>query len=39
MENAIYDEIHKNQQVYLSPFDIHDTLVQLAYEYEKVDPN
>ena len=38
-ENGMYDEIHKNQQVYLSPFDIHDTLVQLAYEYEKVDPN
>ena len=38
-ENGMYNEIHKNQQVYLSPFDIHDTLVQLAFEYEKVDSN
>ena len=38
-ENGMYDEILKNQQVYLSPYDIHDTLIQLPFEYEKVDPN
>ena len=30
-KNGLYDIIHKNQQTFVTPYDIHNTLVHLAY--------
>ena len=30
-KNGLYDIIHKNQQTFITPYDIHDTLIHLAY--------
>ena len=30
-KNGLYDKIWKNQQTFMTPFDIHDTLVHIAY--------
>ena len=37
-ENGLYDTIHKNQQVFVTPYDIHDTLIQIAYGSDNIDP-
>ena len=38
-ENGLYDIIHKNQQTFLTPYDIHDTLVHIAYGNDTPDLN
>ncbi len=35
-KNGLYDIIHKNQQTFITPYDIHDTLIHLAYGDQKV---
>ena len=36
--NNLYDFIHENQQIFITPYDIHDTLIHLAYGTDKPDP-
>ena len=38
-ENGLYDIIHENQQVFVTPYDIHDTMIQIAYGNDTVGPN
>ena len=38
-QNGLYDIIHENQQVFITPYDIHDTMVHIAFGYDKVDEN
>ena len=33
--DGLYDIIYKNQQIFITPYDIHDTLVHLAYGNKK----
>ena len=37
-KNGLYDIIHENQQIFITPYDIHDTLIHLAYGTDKPDP-
>ena len=37
-KNGMYDFIHENQQIFITPYDIHDTLVHLAYGTDEPDP-
>ena len=37
-ENGLYDKIHKNQQIFLTPYDIHDTMIHIAYGNDNIDP-
>ena len=36
--NSLYDVIHENQQIFITPYDIHDTLIHLAYGTDTPDP-
>ena len=36
-KDGLYDIIYKNQQTFITPYDIHDTLVHLAYGNKKVE--
>ena len=38
-KNGLYDIIHKNQQTFVTPYDIHNTLIQIAYGTDEHDPN
>ena len=31
--------IHENQQVFVTPYDIHDTMIHIAYGNDTVGPN
>ena len=37
-ENGLYDIIHKNQQIFLTPYDIHDTMIHIAYGNDIAEP-
>ena len=37
-KNGIYDNICKNQQVFITPYDIHDTMIHIAYGADKPAP-
>ena len=37
-KNGIFDNICKNQQVFITPYDIHDTMIHLAYGADKPAP-
>ena len=37
-ENGLYDKICKNQQTFVTPYDVHDTMVHLAYGTDIPDP-
>ena len=37
-KNNLYDIIQKNQQTFVTPYDIHDTIVHLAYGTDKPHP-
>ena len=37
-KNGFYENIHKNQQTLITPYDIHDTLIHIAYGTDKPDP-
>ena len=37
-ENGLYDNIYNNQQVFITPYDIHDTLIHIAYGDEDTPP-
>ena len=37
-KDGLYDIIHENQQTFITPYDIHDTLIHLAYGTDKPDP-
>jgi putative transcription antitermination factor YqgF len=36
-KNGLYDNIHNNQQTLVTPYDIHDTLIHIAYGTDKPD--
>ena len=36
--NHLYEYIHENQQIFITPYDIHDSLIHLAYGSDKPDP-
>ena len=36
--NSLYELIHENQQIFITPYDIHDTLIHLAYGTDTPDP-
>ena len=38
-KDGLYDIIHENQQTFITPYDIHDTLIHLAYGTDKPDPH
>ena len=37
-KNNLYDNIHKNQQTFITPYDIHDTMIHIAYGSDKPNP-
>ena len=37
-KDGLYDIIHKNQQTFITPYDIHDTMIHLAYGTDKPNP-
>ena len=37
-KNGLYNIIHENQQIFMTPYDIHDTLIHLAYGTDNPDP-
>ena len=38
-KNGLYDIVHKNQQTFVTPYDIHDTLIHIAYGTDTPDPS
>ena len=38
-KSGLYDILHENQQVFVTPFDFHDSLVHIAFGYDKADDN
>ena len=38
-KDRLYDIIHENQQTFITPYDIHDTLIHLAYGTDEPDPH
>ena len=38
-KDGLYDIIHENQQTFITPYDIHDTLIHLAYGTDTPDPH
>jgi hypothetical protein len=38
-KDGLYDIIHENQQTFITPYDIHDTLIHLAYGTDEPAPN
>ena len=37
-KNGIYDNICKNQQTFVTPYDIHDTMIHITYGTDKPNP-
>ena len=37
-ENGLYDNIYNNQQIFVTPYDIHDTLIHIAYGNKHIPP-
>ena len=37
-KEGLYDIIHDNQQIFITPYDIHDTMVHIAYGTDKPSP-
>ena len=37
-KNGLYEIIYKNQQTFITPYDIHDTLVHISYGNDEPDP-
>ena len=38
-ENGLYDNLYNNQQTFVTPYDIHDTLVHIAYGDKDIPPD
>ena len=38
-KNGLYDIVHKNQQTFVTPYDIHDTMIHIAYGTDTPDPS
>ena len=38
-DSGLYDILHENQQVFVTPFDVHDSMVHIAFGYDKADNN
>ena len=38
-QNGLYDIVHENQQVFITPYDIYNTMVHIALGDDKVDNN
>ena len=37
-QDGLYDKIQKNQQIFVTPYDVHDTMVDIAYGTDEPDP-
>ena len=37
-KEGLYDIIHENQQIFITPYDIHDTMIHIAYGTDKPSP-
>jgi hypothetical protein len=37
-KDGLYDIIHENQQIFITPYDIHDTMIHIAYGTDKPSP-